>query len=189
MIVFVLCVECFCFALIFCDIIQSSDLRSFISLDFNNRQTLYDQVEGLIAENTQLLTPLDMVMHFFNDLFFDCPLPDASTMSMQRVASLSDHGGLWLVNSAREVVSVAVVAQISPYGDDLKCGEYLDMTVYNQEVCFELSQYQKYTSLFTLDKSGFTSKSFCTAVLQPSVYISGLFGSNYKYIRRAQFPL
>ncbi|KAJ3932029.1 MAG: hypothetical protein NXY57DRAFT_1038744 [Lentinula lateritia] len=112
----------------------SSDLRSFISLDFNNRQTLYDQVEGLIAENTQLLTPLDMVMHFFNDLFFDCPLPDASTMSMQRVASLSDHGGLWLVNSAREVVSVAVVAQISPYGDDLKCGEYLDMTVYNQEI-------------------------------------------------------
>ncbi|KAJ3873996.1 hypothetical protein F5051DRAFT_443728 [Lentinula edodes] len=112
----------------------SSDLRSFISLDFNNRQTLYDQVEGLIAENTQLLTPLDMVMHFFNDVFFNCPLPEASTTSMQRVASLSDHGGLWLVDSAREVVSVAVVAQISPHADDLKCGEYLDMNVYNQEI-------------------------------------------------------
>lgn len=164
MFVFVLYVECFWFALIFCEIIQSSDLRSFISLDFNNRQTLYDQVEGLIAENTQLLTPLDMVMHFFNDVFFNCPLPEASTTSMQRVASLSDHGGLWLVDSGREVISVAVVAQISPYADDLKCGEYLDMNVYNQEVCDEFSSQLKHIDVFALDQSGFTSKSFCSFV-------------------------
>ncbi|KAJ3904922.1 hypothetical protein F5879DRAFT_921855 [Lentinula edodes] len=112
----------------------SSVLRNFTSLDFHSRQTLYDQVEQLIAGNLELLSPLDVVMHFLNDTISGNSIPDTSTMSMQRVASLSDHGGLWLVDSAREVVSVAVVAQISPYADDLKCGEYLDMNVYNQEI-------------------------------------------------------
>ncbi|KAH7879663.1 uncharacterized protein C8R40DRAFT_1065892 [Lentinula edodes] len=116
------------------DSVNSSDLRSFTSLDFHSRSTLYDQVEQLIAGNLEVLKPLDMVMHFLNDVFSEKSIPNVSTMSMQRVPSLSDHGGLWLVDSGREVISVAVVAQISPYPDDLKCGEYLDMNVYNQEI-------------------------------------------------------
>lgn len=131
--------------------IQSSDLRSFTSLDFHSRGTLYDQVEQLIAGNLQVLKPLDMVMHFLNDVFSDKPVPNISAVSMQRVASLSDHGGLWLVDSGREVVSVAVVAQISPYADDLKCGEYLDMNVFNQEVCNEFIGQLKHIDVFASD--------------------------------------
>ncbi|KAH7873108.1 uncharacterized protein C8R40DRAFT_1172751 [Lentinula edodes] len=113
---------------------ESLQLCRFSSLDLHDRTTIYDQVEQLIICNAKVLSPLEMVMHFYNDKFDDCLIPVASTTTMQRVPSLSDRGGLWLVDSARDIVTVTVVAQISDSPADLKCSEYLDMNIYNREI-------------------------------------------------------
>lgn len=132
---------------------ESFELRRFRSLDVHDRATIYDQVEQLIMENAKILSPLEMVMHFYKDKFDDCIIPVASNTTMQRVASLSERGGLWLVDSARDVVTVAVVAQISDSPGDLKCGEYLDMNVYNREVCcFYVYKKRTYYDWFLLKR-------------------------------------
>ncbi|KAJ3886050.1 hypothetical protein C8J55DRAFT_563568 [Lentinula edodes] len=112
-------------------------LRSFETLDFSTRDTVYQQVEDLISEYTGLITPAAMGMHFYNSKFLKSPVPMPATVSIQRVPSLSDRGGLWLVDGNRDVITIAVVAQISHYPDDLKCGEYLDMNIYNQEITLD----------------------------------------------------
>ncbi|KAJ3872843.1 hypothetical protein F5051DRAFT_479165, partial [Lentinula edodes] len=136
---------------------KSFELRSFRSLDVHNRATIYDQVEQLIMHNAKILSPLEMVMHFYKDKFDDCIIPVASTTTMQRVASLSERGGLWLVDTARDVVTVAVIAQISDSPGDLKCGEYLDMNVYNREVFIPAEISAKQSTIYEEHLSRFDS--------------------------------
>lgn len=109
-------------------------LHGFDSLDFSDRGTIYQQVEELIQERTDTLTPIAMSMEYYADVFSKRPIPEPETISIQRVPSLSDRGGLWLVDSSRDVITIAVIAQISQHPNDLKCAEYLDMNIYNQEV-------------------------------------------------------
>ncbi|KAJ3891221.1 hypothetical protein GG344DRAFT_77130 [Lentinula edodes] len=109
-------------------------LHGFESLDFSQRGTVYEQVEQLFQERAEYLTPIAMSMDYYNNIFSKYPIPEAGNISIQRVPSLSDRGGLWLVDTTRDVITIALIAQISQHANDLKCAEYLDMNVYNQEI-------------------------------------------------------
>ncbi|KAH7876149.1 uncharacterized protein C8R40DRAFT_1068933 [Lentinula edodes] len=112
-------------------------INSFENLDFSARDTLYDQVEQIVNEHIETITPIAIAMQFYNNIFSKSQIPEPSTISIQRVPSMGDRGGLWLVDPSRNVITIAVVAQISSYADDLKCGEYLDMSIYNQEISLD----------------------------------------------------
>ncbi|KAJ3916693.1 hypothetical protein F5877DRAFT_80666 [Lentinula edodes] len=112
-------------------------ITSFENLDFSARDTLYQQVEHIVNEHIEIMTPTAIGMQFYNNIFSKSPIPEPSTISIQRVPSMGDRGGLWLVDPSRDVITIPVVAQISSYADDLKCGEYLDMSIYNQEISLD----------------------------------------------------
>ncbi|KAH7878554.1 uncharacterized protein C8R40DRAFT_1167286 [Lentinula edodes] len=73
-------------------------------------------------------------MQYYGDIFKKSPIPDPKSVSMQRVSALSDYGGLWMVDTIRQIVHIAIVAELSSNPDDSKYGEYLDMSIYNQEI-------------------------------------------------------
>ncbi|KAJ4498865.1 hypothetical protein C8R41DRAFT_864401 [Lentinula lateritia] len=99
---------------------QQVQLHGFGSLDFSQRGTVYEQVEQLFQERSDFLTPIAMSMNYYNSIFSKYPIPDPGSISIQRVPSLSDRGGLWLVDTTRDVITVALIAQISQHPNDLK---------------------------------------------------------------------
>ncbi|KAJ3854696.1 hypothetical protein EV368DRAFT_80350 [Lentinula lateritia] len=117
--------------------IHSNKLVHYHSLDFTADETLYDQVEGMIAENAKILDPLSAFMQYYMDVFTASPIPTPSNVSLQRVSALSEYGGLWMVNESREVVRIGLVVQMSQFRDDSKYGQYMDMNAYNSQITID----------------------------------------------------
>ncbi|KAF9074236.1 hypothetical protein BDP27DRAFT_1416536 [Rhodocollybia butyracea] len=105
-------------------------LHDFHRLDFQNGNTLYDDVELYSAELLAKFAPLTASIHHILNLHAE-PIPDPSTTLIRRC---SNRQGLWITDEDHNPVSVSIVAQISSIPLDSKLGPYLDMTMFNRMI-------------------------------------------------------
>ncbi|KAF9040317.1 hypothetical protein BDP27DRAFT_1372207 [Rhodocollybia butyracea] len=100
---------------------------TFADIDFEDVNTLYEQVEDFGSDQLSRLSPMTASINHMLAVHAR-RIPDPSTTVVRRCTG---QQGLWITNEGHNVVSVSLVAQISPYPLDSKLGPYLDMISYN----------------------------------------------------------